>query len=365
MTKRILVLSNTSFSIRKFRKELILSLKEKGYEVVLSLPESDVELENELGIKINVIKYARRSKNVVNDLKLITQFYTLFNQVNPDIILSFTIKPNIYGSFASKLTHHKQICTITGTGQSFLRKNWLYYAVMNLYRLAFTNHQIIIFQNENDRNFFYDNKMFNQNSIVLSGSGVNLDTFSYQSYPSDNPLKFVFVGRIMHLKGFDLYLDAASYLSQKYNVQFYVVGEIEEKSYEEKINHAIKAGTIHYLGYQEDVRSLLEDCHCLVLPSLSGEGIPNSVLEANAMGRPCIVSNLYGCTEIIKHKVNGLVFNVGSFDDYLNQLIHFIELDQHKRIQMGVNGRKIVENQFSRTQVNEDYIRIIERELSL
>lgn len=365
MRKKVLLLSNTSFSIRKFRKELILSLIEEGYEVILSLPESDPELERELGVKNVVIPYARRSKNVLNDIKLIFQFYSLFKEINTDIILSFTIKPNIYGSFASKLSGHKQICTITGTGQSFLKKNWLYYGVMNLYKLAFSSHQTVVFQNENDRDFFYQNKMVKGNSIVLSGSGVNLESFVYKEYPSDNPLRFVFVGRIMHLKGFDLYLDAANYLSQKYNIVFSVVGEIEEKEYEEKLNRAIQAGTIHYLGYKEDIRMILEDSHCIVLPSLSGEGIPNAVLEANAMGRPCIVSDLYGCTEIIKHEVNGLVFKAGSFDDYLKQLIQFIELDQHKRIEMGVNGRKIVEKQFSRTHVNQDYLRLIESELSV
>ena len=365
MGKKVLLMSNTSFSIRKFRKELILSLKEKGYEVIISLPESDIELEKELGVKNVVIPYARRSKNVFKDIQLIVRFYTMFKQINPDIILSFTIKPNIYGSFASLFSHHKQICTITGTGQSFLKKNWLYYGVMILYRLAFSNHEIVIFQNENDREFFYQNKMIQGNSIVLSGSGVNLETFTIKSYPSANPLKFVFVGRIMHLKGFDLYIDAANTVSQKYDVQFYVVGEIEEKTYEEKLNRAIESGSIHYCGYQEDIRSILEECHCLVLPSLSGEGIPNSVLEANAMGRPCIVSNLYGCTEIIKHEVNGLIFKAGSFDDYLKQLIHFIELDQHKRIEMGINGRKIVQEQFSRSKVNEDYLRLMESELNV
>lgn len=365
MHKKVLLISNTSFSIRKFRKELILTLIEKGYEVVLSLPESDPELEHELNVRNYVIPYARRSKNGFKDLKLITQFYALFNQINPDIILSFTIKPNIYGSFASRLSHHKQICTITGTGQSFLKKNWLYYGVMNLYRLAFSRHQTVVFQNENDRNFFYQNKMLKGNSIVLSGSGVNLKSFIYKDYPIDQPLKFIFVGRIMHLKGFDLYCDAASYLSQKYNVEFSVVGEIEEKEYEEKLSRYVQNGSIRYLGYQEDIRKILEESHCLVLPSLSGEGIPNSVLEANAMGRPCIVSDLYGCTKIIEHEVNGLVFKAGSFDDYLKQLIYFIELDQNKRIEMGLKGRKIVEKQFSRSQVNDDYIRIIESELKI
>ncbi|NTW91223.1 MAG: glycosyltransferase family 4 protein, partial [Erysipelotrichaceae bacterium] len=152
---------------------------------------------------------------------------------------------------------------------------------------------------------------------------------------------------------------------QNFNVQFYVIGEIEDLSYEEKLDRAIKSGVIKYNGYQEDIRSILEESHCLVLPSLSGEGIPNVVLEANAMGRPCIVSDLFGCKEIIKHEVNGLIFKAGSFDDFLKQLNHFIELDQHKRIEMGVNGRRIVEKQFSRTHVNEDYIRLIESELNV
>lgn len=365
MSKKVLLLSNTSFSIRKFRKELILTLKKNGYDVLISLPESNFELEKELNIQNLVIPYARRSKNIFKDIQLIVQFYKLFKEVNPDLILSFTIKPNIYGSFASKLSHHKQICTITGTGQSFLRKNWLFYGVKLLYQLAFSSQKTVVFQNNDDRVFFHQNKMFHGNSIVLSGSGVNLETFSPKAYPSDKPLKFVFVGRIMHLKGFDLYLNAANYVSQKYDVQFYVVGEIEEKTYEDKLNRAIKSGAIHYKGYQEDIRSILEDCHCLILPSLSGEGIPNSVLEANAMGRPCIVSDLYGCTEIIQHEVNGLIFKAGSLDDYITQIIHFIELDQQKRIEMGNNGRKIVEEHFSRTKVNEAYVHLIESELKV
>ena len=360
MTKRVLLISNTAFSIRKFRKELILRLQNEGYEVILSLPERDENLENELGVKNVVIPYARRSKNVFKDLFFIKDLYKLFKFVNPDVILTFTIKPNIYGSFASRLSGHKQICTITGTGQSFLKKNYLYYGVRFLYQQAFKHHKTLIFQNENDRLFFRDNHMFKGDAHVLSGSGVNLELFDPKPYPKIEPLRFIFVGRILHLKGIDLYLDAAKYLKDAYPVKFSVVGDLEEQSYSEKIKRAHDEGIIEYFGYHEDVRSFIETHHCLVLPSLSGEGIPNSVLEANAMARPCIVSNLFGCTEIIKNGVNGYIFESGNFEDLVQVLLLFIQDSEEKRNQMGLNGRMIVEQSFSRDKVNQHYLELIE-----
>jgi len=364
MSKRILLLSNTAFSIRKFRKELILSLIEKGYEVILSLPENDSNLEKELGCKIFAIPYKRRSKNPIQDLLLIQNFYQLFKQVNPDLILSFTIKPNIYGSFSSMMSGHKQLCTITGTGQSFTKKNWLYYSVIFLYKLAFSRHKIIIFQNEFDRDIFFETNMYKNKAIVLSGSGVNLNTFELKPFPNDETIRFIFVGRIMRLKGFDLYLNTAKIIHQLYpNVQFNCVGFIEEKEYEHKIERAIDEGYLTFYPYQDDIRSMLEHNHCLILPSISGEGIPNSVLEANAIGRPCIVSDSPGCRQIINNGYNGYLFEVGSYISLIEKVKQFIELDHLDKIQMGKNGRMHVENNFSREKVNQDYLTIIESEL--
>jgi glycosyltransferase involved in cell wall biosynthesis len=364
MSKRILLLSNTVFSIRKFRKELIFSLIEKGYEVILSLPEMDNDLEKELGCNIIRIPYKRRSKNPIQDFLLIQHFYQLFKQVNPDLILSFTIKPNIYGSFASMMSGHKQLCTITGTGQSFTKKNWLYYSVISLYKLAFSTHQTIIFQNEFDRDFFFKTNMYTKKSIVLSGSGVNLNVFELKSYPNMDDIRFIFIGRIMRLKGFDLYLQAAKSIHQLYsNVKFNCVGFIEEKEYEHKIERAIDEGYLTFYPYQEDIRSMLEHNHCLILPSISGEGIPNSVLEANALGRPCIVSDSPGCRQVINDGYNGYLFEVNSLVSLVEKIKRFIELDHLLKIQMGINGRIQVEEHFSREKVNQDYLNIIESEL--
>jgi len=364
MNKRVLLLSNTAFSIRKFRKELILTLIEKGYEVVLSLPEKDTNLENELGCKIITLPYKRRSKDPIQDLFLIYHFYRLFRSINPDLILSFTIKPNIYGSFASTASKHKQLCTITGTGQSFTKQNWLYYSVTLLYKLAFSRHRTVIFQNEFDRDFFLKTNMYKNKSLVLSGSGVNLESFELKPYPNQTKLRFIYAGRIMHLKGFDLYLKAAKIIHSEYpNIEFNCVGFIEEKDYEHKIECAIDEGYLNFYPYQDDIRSMLEHNHCLILPSISGEGIPNSVLEANALGRPCIVSDSPGCRQVIIEGTNGFLFEVGSFESLITTIKKFIELDDTTKIQMGINGRKIVENHFSRAKVNQDYLAIIQSEL--
>jgi galacturonosyltransferase len=167
----------------------------------------------------------------------------------------------------------------------------------------------------------------------------------------------------MRLKGFDLYLNTAKTIHQLYpNVQFNCVGFIEEKEYEHKIECAIDEGYLAFYPYQEDIRSMLEHNHCLILPSISGEGIPNSVLEANAVGRPCIVSDSPGCRQIINNGYNGYLFEVGSYMSLVEKVKQFIELDRAEKIQMGKNGRQHVQENFSREKVNLNYLTIIESE---
>jgi galacturonosyltransferase len=361
--KRILILSNHFITLYNFRKELIKRLVDEGNEVFISIPKSkENNFFSEMGCQIVETSVDRRGINPIRDFVLIFNYIKLIYKINPDLIFSYTIKPNIYGGLASNITKHKQISNITGTGGTFLKKNLVSMIAKVLYKLSIKNSYKVFFQNKGDKEYFIANKMIRENYALVPGSGVNLEQYNMCELPSEDKINFIYIGRVMELKGIDQYIETAKIIKNIFpSTNFYIAGFIEEERYNEIIEYYHSKGIVNYIGFQKNIKSWIEKCHCTILPSHGGEGVPNVLLETAAMGRVCIASNINGSNDVIVDGVTGYLFETGCADDLADKVKKFLELDFNNKKQMGIKGRKKVECDFDRQIVINTYLGEIER----
>ena len=360
--KRILFLANHFITLYSFRKELIKKLVEEGNEVFLSLPESE---ENqyfvELGCKIIPTEIDRRGVNPIKDLKLLRFYKKVIPSINPDIIFSYTIKPNIYGTLVTN-KRYKQVCNITGTGATFLKKSIVSTICMFLYRLSIKKCYKVFFQNTGDRDHFVEKKMVADNDAMLPGSGCNLKEHEYVAMPEEDMVRFIFIGRVMKLKGIDEYLQCAKTIKEKYpNTEFLIAGWNEEDTYAKIVNEFQEQGYVSYIGFRKDIKDWIAKCHCTILPSHGGEGVPNVLLESAATGRVCIGSNINGTSDVISHGVTGYLFDVGNAESLIEQVESFLKLSPEERNKMGLAGREKIEKEFDRQIVIDRYLEEVEK----
>ena len=331
--KKILFLAQHFITLYAFRRELIEQLCEKGYEVFLSIPISDDnKYFEDLGCKIVPTQIDRRGVNPVKDFKLIFFYRKVISEIDPDIIFSYTIKPNVYGTIVTNRKRrkngekYKQVCNVTGTGGIFLEDNLVSKICRVLYRHSIKNCYKVFFQNAYDRDMFIKSKIVKGNYDILPGSGVNLEQFSIAPLPKGNNTNFIFIGRVMKLKGIDEFLEAAKRTKEKYpNTNFYIAGFVEEDEYKKKIDSY--GNVVIPLGFVKDITAKIKKCHCTILPSHGGEGGPTVLLESAAMGRICIGSNIPGTSDVIENGKNGYLFETGNVDSLVNAIDKVIELD--------------------------------------
>ena len=357
MGKKILFLANHFITLYSFRKELIKKLIENGHTVYLSIPvDEQNKYFEDLGCKVISTNVDRRGVNPIKDLSLILQYRNIFNRIKPDIIFSYTIKPNIYGSMVSN-GKYRQVCNITGTGATFLKKSLVSEICKFLYKISVKKCYKVFFQNSGDRDFFISNKMIGDNYAMLPGSGCNLEENPFVPMPSTDVIRFIFVGRVMRLKGIDEFLEAAKKIKSQYkNTEFIVAGWIEEESYKQIIDENFKKGIINYIGFRKDIKEWIAKCHCTVLPSHGGEGVPNVLLESAATGRICIGSRINGIIDVIDDNVTGYLFETGNADDLAEQIEKFLKLSLEKKTAMGISGRKKIERLFGRNLIVQRYL---------
>lgn len=355
--KRILFLANHFITLYSFRKELIQEMIKLGHEIWLSLPKSDenVYFEN-LGCKIVETSIDRRGINPIKDIKLVRFYKNIMHQIKPDIIFSYTIKPNIYGTLASN-GKYRQVCNITGTGATFLNRNFISVICEMLYKLSIKKCYKVFFQNTGDRDFFIKEGLVKNNYGMLPGSGCNLQQHAFKPLPDYKELRFIFIGRVMKLKGIDQYLQAAKIIKTMYpNTRFYIAGWNEQPEYMKLVENAQRNGYVEYIGFRKDIDSWIEKCHCIILPSHGGEGVPNVLLEAAATGRICIGSKINGTMDVIEDGKTGFLFNTGDSQDLASQIEKFILLPENEKIAMGKAGREKVEREFNRQIVIKTYL---------
>ena len=355
--KRILFLANHFITLYSFRKELIQEMIKLGHEIWLSLPKSDenVYFEN-LGCKIVETSIDRRGINPIKDIKLVRFYKNIMHQIKPDIIFSYTIKPNIYGTLASN-GKYRQVCNITGTGATFLNRNFISVICEMLYKLSIKKCYKVFFQNTGDRDFFIKEGLVKNNYGMLPGSGCNLQQHAFKPLPDYKELRFLFIGRVMKLKGIDQYLQAAEIIKKKYpNTRFYIAGWNEQPEYMKLVENAQKNGYVEYIGFRKDIDLWIGKCHCIILPSHGGEGVPNVLLEAASTGRICIGSKINGTMDVIEDGKTGFLFNTGDSQDLASKIEKFILLSENEKEAMGRAGREKVEREFDRQIVIKAYL---------
>lgn len=348
--RKILILANNDVGLYKFRKELILELL-KDNEVYISLPYGElVEPLIKMGCHFIDTPVDRRGINPVTDLKLLNKYRKIFNQVKPDQVITYTIKPNIYGSIIAQIKRIDYAVNITGLGTAFQNDNLLKKIIVFMYQKALKKVKTVFFENIENRNVFIQTKIVEKNkTCLLNGAGVNIEEYPYTKYPDKKEnIRFLFIGRIMKEKGIDELLYAAKKIKKEYSkIQFDIVGPMED-NYKDVINENVDNHIINYYGYQEDVKSFIKQCHCFVLPSYH-EGMANTLLECASMGRPLITSNIHGCKEAINN--NGFLCNVKDKKDLYKKIKIFIELSYEKKVNMAFNSRKHMEKVFDKKKV--------------
>ncbi len=359
--KKILFLSNHFITLFSFRKELINRLVEEGHDIYISTPEdSDNKYFSDLGCKIIPTPMDRRGVNPKNDIKTVIAYRKIMRKVKLDIIFSYTIKPNIYGSLVSNILGYKQVCNVTGTGATFLEKNFVSEVAKTLYKVSLKHCYKVFFQNSGDRDYFVENHMVKDNWEMLPGSGVNLEKYTVKPFPTDDEICFIFIGRVMELKGIDQYMETAEVIRGKYpNTKFLIAGWNEEEKYKAKVKEYEEKGSVEYIGFQKNIGEWIEKCQCTILPSHGGEGVPNVLLETAASGRVCITSSINGSKDVVDNGNTGYIFETGSTESLVDKIEKFLALSNSDRARMGLAGRKKVEEEFDREIVIQRYMKIV------
>ena len=354
---KVLFLVNHEVVIYNFRLEIVERLLEEGHEVVISSPCGErIEELKKLGCAHREISISRHGMNPIKEITLIREYKRLIKDVSPDIVFSYTIKPNIYGAIACRAMRVPCVANITGLGTAVENGGITQKIAILLYKYAFTKIKKVFFQNTANLQFFIDHKIALGKHDLLPGSGVNLKRFPPLEYPAEAKTEFAFISRIMKEKGIDQYIEAAEYIRRKYpNTAFHVCGFCEQ-AYEEKLKELQKEGIVVYHGMIRDISAFLSNINCTVHPTYYPEGLSNVLLESCASARPIITTNRPGCREVVDDGVNGYVVCEKDSKDLIEKIETFLLLTHEQKREMGLQGRQKVEREFDRNIVVGRYL---------
>ncbi|WP_298485349.1 glycosyltransferase family 4 protein [uncultured Maribacter sp.] len=365
MSKKVLLISNTSWSINNYRTGLINELRSKGYEIYVLAPyDKYVKNLKKLGCNFVDVKIDAKGFNPFAELKGFYTFYKKIKKISPNFILSYTIKPNLYSSISARILNRPILINITGLGQGFSSENLLKKTLIFVCKNAFRKVNTVFFQNNDDRELFIKNGIVNDSvAINVPGSGANTQYFSPMPKLKEENGKIVFcvITRLLWDKGINEYIKAIEIVKKEYNnVEFQLLGKFDSKDKkavsEEKIKSWEAKGLINYLGFSDDVRQQIRETDCIVLPSYYREGIPRCLIEAISMGKPIITTNHIGCKEIVEDTVNGFLCEIKSEHSLAVAIKSFLKLDSYQRKVMGDKSREKALNEFDEKIVIAKYI---------
>lgn len=356
---KILILTNYANGLYLFRKELLKTFLKDGHDVYVSLPpDENADKLEDLCCIINT-PFDRRGVNPIKDLGLFMTYLKLLREQEPDVVLTYTIKPNLYGGLACRIRKVSYLCNVTGLGTAIESGGLLSKILLRFYRISMKKAQRVFFQNIRNRDFMNKHGIALKNNALLPGSGVNLIEHPFREYPpQDKHIRFLAVIRIMKDKGIEEYLEAARIMKKKNkSLRFYLVGEYEEESrnlYEPQIEALAEEKIIKYYGHIDNVEKVMAKSHIIVHPSYH-EGLSNVLLEAAACGRPVLASDVSGCVETFVEGVSGFAFESKSTDALVRAMEKILALSHEERRQMGIAGRAWVEKNFDRTIIIQTY----------
>ena len=361
MKGNILVLANFIAGLHSFRKEVMKAIVDEGYQLYISVPDTDdssIEYFKGIGCRIIKTDLNRRGKNPIDDLKLMLKYRRIIKELKPKAVLSYTIKPNVYGGLACRLTGTPLIANVTGLGDAIENGGWLQKLTVSLYKIGVGKAKQVFFQNPSNKEVCQRFGIADERAVVLPGSGVNLKHHIYQEYPADGAIKFLYIARLQKDKGTGEYFEAAKAIKAKFPLTEFQVLGWKDGEYESQLNELTAKGIINYLGTTSDVRPYLKDVHCTIMPSYH-EGMSNVNLESAANGRPVITTDVPGCRETVDDGVTGILVKAKDTKSLIEGVERFLTMPYEKKKQMGLEGREKVEREFDRNIVVKAYLDVI------
>jgi glycosyltransferase involved in cell wall biosynthesis len=364
---KIAIVLNTSWNIYNFRLGLIQSLLKKGHEVITVAPYDDYSSKlMDLGCTYEKVTMDSRGANPIKDFGLTIELLRIYKRIKPDVILHFTIKPNIYGTFAARLLNIPTINNVCGLGTVFLNRGIVSFIAKMMYKLAFRYPNKVLFQNDQDRNLFIDENLIEKDiAELVPGSGINLSKFVPVSLPKNNEFTFLLISRLIHDKGIVEYIEAIKELKGRgIKAKFQILGAIDEEHRRgipaQIVESWINNGYIEYLGRVPDVRGYIKNADCIVLPSYR-EGTPRTLLEAASMARPIVTTNVAGCNNVVKDNHNGFLCNLKDIQDLANTMERMLNLTPDQRRLFGLKGRALVERNYDENVVINKYQELVNK----
>lgn len=363
---RIAIVLNTSWNIYNFRLNFVKALLKEGHEVHTIAPHDDyTHFLTEVGCIHHDLKMDSRGANIFKDFLLVFELISKYKQVKPDVVLHYTIKPNIYGTFAAALLGIPSINNVCGLGTIFLKKNWVSAIAIWLYKVAFKFPKKVFFQNPDDRSIFLEKKLVSPEiTDLLPGSGIDLSRFTPSDFSRNEKFTFLLVSRLISDKGILEYIEAIKQLkSAGVNAKFQILGakdpDHKRGIKSELVDDWISSGTIEYLGKVNDVRPFMQNADCIVLPSYR-EGTPRTLLEAASIAKPIIATDVPGCHQVVSDKYNGLLCKLKDADDLAAKMKLMMNYDDDTLKAMGENGRKKVASEFDESIVITKYLHAVQ-----
>ena len=357
---KILIFTNYANGLYLFRKELVENFQKNGHEVFVSVPFDDncVKLKN-MGVTLLEAPLERHGMNPAKDIKLFGHYMRSIKKIRPEVVLTYTIKPNIYGALAARIKRIPYICNVTGLGLAIESGGTLSKILLKLYSISMKKAGKVFFQNERNMKFMQERGVAEKNAGLLPGSGVNLLEHPFSDYPSEKDgIHILAVLRVMKDKGVSEYLEMVRTLKPKYpDVFFELVGEYEEderEHFEPEINNLVDLSYLKYYGHIDNVPEVMASNHIVVHPSYH-EGLSNVLLEAAACGRPVLATNVNGCKETLDADRSGYLFEPRDAKSLILAVEKILSLSEEKRREMGALGRRWVEERFDRKLVIEAY----------
>ncbi|MBF9001210.1 glycosyltransferase family 4 protein [Vibrio nitrifigilis] len=372
--KRIVIVANTSWFIYNFFRSSILELIKTHSEVYILAPWDDTSDKLiDLGCVYKDLYMDRNGANFSSEIRSIREIYFYFREVKPDCILNFTPKINIYSCVCSKILGIKVINTVSGLGSIFIDKGWKSYIGKILLKVSqpFADH--VIFQNIDDMNIYLDNRLINSERCSrVNGIGIDLKRFRPVQSRNDGNVKFILTGRMLESKGVRVFAKSAKIVKQKIlddvdfcdtNVQFSLLGFIDNTHAhsisESELLQFSKEYNVDYLGSTDNVFDIVKDYDCVVLPSFYREGVPQSLIEACAMGKPIITTDNVGCRDTVIDKESGYIIPIKDPHALADAMLKIIKLGHEGRLAFGVKGRQKAVRDFNHLKISKHYIDII------
>lgn len=362
MKPKIVIALNTSWNLVNFRTGLISSMLNAGYDVIALAPRDEFsERLVQMGCTFIHIPIDNQGTHPVKDFLLCYRFYKVLRQVRPVIFLGYTVKPNIYGSLAAHLLQIPVINNIAGLGAAFINQTWLTVVVRALYRLALARSAKVFFQNNDDKQLFIlDGLVKEQQTGLLPGSGIDLNKFTPVPPSNREPLRFLLIARMLWDKGIGEFVGAARILRNAgIEAEFCLVGFLDVQNptaiSRAQMDEWESEGIVQYLGESHDIRQVIAQADCIVLPSYR-EGTPRVLLEAAAMAKPIITTDAVGCREVLDDGVNGYLCRPRDAKDLAEKLIKMLSLSDSERQKMGESGRRKMEREFDEQLVINEYL---------